>query len=29
MQAVAEKYDEQSLEDLYLGVAEHQPGVPA
>lgn len=29
MQAVAEKYDEQTLEDLYLGVAEHQPGVAA
>jgi ABC-2 type transport system ATP-binding protein len=29
MQAVAEKYDERTLEDLYIGVAEHQPGAAA
>lgn len=29
MQAVADKYDERSLEDLYVGVAEHAPEVAA
>lgn len=29
MQAVADKYNEQSLEDLYVGVAEHAPEVAA
>ena len=29
MQAVAEKYDERTLEDLYIGVAEHQTGAAA
>ena len=29
MQAVAEKYDEQTLEELYIGVAEHQTGAAA